>query len=164
MKNFKMKRSLISILIILAVIVSCEEDNENSIFKGITETNDNGESIGSPDENDWNFSETWNETENSLFSEGYETVCDIDNSYHIIAYPNPCENIFSISFYVAENKRVAYRIVKSDYEVIFSTDSASSTVAFNLNNLNVDNEIVRVYYKVFGENCELKGHGDIKVE
>jgi len=159
-----MKRNIILILIILAVIVSCEEDNENSIFKGITETNDNGESIGSADENDWNFSETWNETENLLFSENYETDCDIDNSYHIIAYPNPCEDIVMLNFYVAENKRVAYRIVNNDYKVLFSTDSASSVMAFNLNFLNVNNEIIRVYYKVFGENCELKGHGDIKVE
>ncbi len=64
-----------------------------------------------------------------------------------------------------EDSRLALRIVDQDFNVLISLDSIYvSTLSFNLTSLNVSNEIVRVYYKIFGEECELRGHGDIKVE
>jgi hypothetical protein len=157
-----MKKISITILTLLAILSSCEEENENNIFKGITETNESGFVIGSVDDSDWNFDDSWNDKETDLFSESFENMCFIDESYHILAYPNPSNDVCYISFYLGEDKRVAYRIVDKDYNVIFSTDSASSTMAISLERMNLSNETIRIYYKVFSENCELKGHGDIK--
>jgi hypothetical protein len=48
--------------------------------------------------------------------------------------------------------------------VLLSQDSVfSNGIAFDLNYLNIRNDTVRIYYKFLGQDCELKGHGDILI-
>ncbi|MFO7828938.1 MAG: hypothetical protein R6V23_09980 [Bacteroidales bacterium] len=158
-----MKKTFIIVLILIAFTNSCEKDAENNLFIGITETNEFGEII-SNDETDWSLNESWNETENSLFSESFDNLCNTDDEYYLLtAYPNPCDAITTLKFTVPDDKRVAFRIVDNDYNILVSKDSANSDIAINFDYLKVQNDILRVYYKIYGENCELKGHGDIKV-
>ncbi len=159
-----MKKIVIIGLLILTFANSCKKDIKNSLFNGITETNEFGDII-SIDETDWNLNENWNKTENSLFSETFDNICNTDNEeYVLIAYPNPCSDFGTLHFSVPENKRVAFRIVDSDYKVLISDDSARSEIAINFQDMNVNNKMVRVYYKIYGDSCELKGHGDIRVD
>jgi hypothetical protein len=158
-----MKKIIIIGLIMSVFTSSCEKDTEENLFTGITESNEFGETI-SVDETDWNLTENWNETENSLFSESFDNLCSTDSEYYLLsAYPNPCDDIAMLKFIVPDDKRVAFRIVDKDYNILVSQDNASSDIAINFEYLKVQNDIVRVYYKIFGESCELNGHGDIKV-
>jgi hypothetical protein len=57
------------------------------------------------------------------------------------------------------------RIVDRDYNIITSTDSILPyrNHFFDLKDLNIINDTVRVYYKIINDNCELKGHGDLVI-
>lgn len=164
---------VIFILIIIGVMTSCEEDNviavtkpDTIVFKGITVTDNNGWVIQN-DPDDWTLTETWTEKENTLFVEKKMTLCDNGNSAYVIhpAYLNPCRNQFNLSFTKPAGSRFAFRIVDRNYNVLSSNDSISgNAVAINVQNFNVKNDTVRMYYKFLGPDCELKGHGDIKIE
>jgi hypothetical protein len=158
-----MKNFYLLIFALLVLTTSCSKKDENSVFTGITNRNELGELIGSADETDWNFTDNWNDIESSLFTNSFDTDCEIDNTWGIMAYPNPCNNLVYINHYVGSDKTVAYRIVNSSYQVLFSTNNASSNMAFLFDSLNIKKQTVRVYYKVLGEDCELRGHGDIKI-
>ena len=155
--------SFITLAILMLETVSCTDKIENTTFTGITNRNEQGEITGSVDESDWNFDDTWNEVEHALFTESFELNCEIDNNHGIMAYPNPCNDIIYLNFYFDDNRRVAYRIVDNNYNIIYSTDNASSPMAISFDLLKIKKQVVRVYYKVLGEDCELRGHGDIKI-
>lgn len=157
-----MTRNIVVLFSIL-FILSCEKDKSDNIFTGITNTTNVGDIISS-DDTDWNFNDSWNAKEASLFDLSYEQSCISDVAdYSIIAFPNPCQNIVNIYFDLPMDNFISMRLVDENYKVLLSLDSLTSGVAINLNSLAIENQMIRAYYKVYGLECELKGHGDIKI-
>ena len=162
----------IFMVIISGMITSCEEDkdvantiNETIVFEGITVTDNNGWVIEN-DPDDWTLAENWSDKENSLFVGKNVSACDNANSEYLIhpAFLNPCINQFNLGFTKPANSRFAFRIVDRNYNVLLSQDSVfSNGIAINVQDFNITNDTVRLYYKFFGLDCELKGHGDIKI-
>ncbi len=157
-----MKKNGLFILALL-VTISCEKNEDRIIFSGITETNGVGE-ILSEDNTDWNFNDDWNSIEKSLFKINYEKSCTNDlGNYSIIGYPNPCYNICDLHIQLPENKLIDIRVVDDKFNILISQDSLDKDIALNFNNLNIHNKLLRVYYRVYDTDCELNGHGDIKI-
>lgn len=150
------------------MLFSCEKEKEESntneiIFEGISITDVYG-GLSSQDTTDWNLNDIWMDKENSLFTEKKDNKCSSDE-YSIISYPNPCDGIFLLRLTKPDDSRFAFRVVDKDFNVLVTQDSImSNSIAISLEGFNVSNEIVRIYYKYFGMDCELKGHGDIKIE
>jgi hypothetical protein len=166
-----MIRRGIIISIITFLTFSCEKENTDNnkmdtiTFNGITKTTINGELI-SQDASDWKLQESWTDKETSLFIEKKDNSCiPENNNYSIISYPNPCDGIFNLHISKPDGCRLAFRIVDKNFNVLLSQDSVFSTsLGINLNDSGISNDTVRIYYKFFGSDCELKGHGDIKIE
>jgi len=158
-----------AICLIATFAVSCKDDAaknpESIVFKGIRVTDVNGK-VYENDLTDWQLAETWNDTENSLFAEKRTNVCDTANiGYKVVSYPNPCNGIFNLYISKPIESRLAFRIVDRNYNVLLSQDSVySNGIAINVQSFNIKNDTVRLYYKFLGTDCELKGHGDIKIE
>ena len=164
-----MLRTKFFFIVFTVLFLSCVKDNnENTsdkiVFEGITSTDYNG-AIISVDVTDWCFQDDWSVLETSLFTDEKELTCNLDDfNYQIISYPNPCNGTFYLNLLKPEDSMLAIRVVDKNFNVLVSLDSIYvSSLAFDLTSLNFSNEIVRVYYKVFGEDCELRGHGDIKI-
>lgn len=162
----------ISILIISSNLSSCKEDKnladnkpEIIVFKGITLTDNQGWVIEN-DLSDWQLAESWNETENSLFAEKKTNFCDTANiGFKVVSYPNPCNDIFWLYISKPVETRFAFRLVDRNYNLLLSQDSVySNGIAINVQRFNIKNDTVRLYYKFLGLDCELKGHGDIKID
>ena len=145
---------------------ACEkEDNTNKeiIFEGITWTSYIGETI-IRDTTDWRFTDDWNDKENSLFGES-TLLCNSNGyDYSIFSYPNPCSHSTSIDLRKPDEMRFIYCFVDRYYNVLFSDTTYSSRLNFNMDIFNISNDTIRMYYKLLGDNCELRGHGDIKIE
>ncbi len=164
--------SAISVLIVIILASSCERNNTVTkikdpdviIFKGITQTDNNGW-VMTNDATDWVISELWNEKENSLFPESNVSSCDTSNdSFTVYSYPNPCYGVFSLIITKPAESRFAFRIVDRNYNVLLSLDSVySNGLSIDVRGFNIVNDTVRMYYKFFNPDCELKGHGDIKI-
>lgn len=158
-------------VIICNFIISCEGDDATDtkpntiVFNGITMTDNNGWVIKN-DPNDWKLAETWTEKENSLFVEKMTNTCNAENTdYKVVSYPNPCYSKFNLYISKPTDSRYAFRIVDRNYNVLLSQDSVfSSGLSINVQGFGITNDTVRIYYKILGPDCELKGHGDIKIE
>ncbi len=150
------------------LIISCEkgkndENQDNIVFGGITCTTYEGIII-SKDTNDWKLNEFWNVNEVSLFVNQMENHCNNnDLEYSIIAYPNPCGGIFYLDISKPEESLFAFRIIDKEFNVLMSKDSIRTSIAISLNDFGLMNDTVRIYYKFLGHECELNGHGDIKI-
>jgi hypothetical protein len=161
-----MKTALYLALTILIIISGCkkDEDIETINFGGITETDYAGNII-SEDPTDWQFNDTWSNKEKSLFDAPFLTSCEtLDPSFYFYAYPNPCNDVVTLSSFGSVEYNISYRIVDKNYNIIFSSDEFNSFVHIDLNSYGVSNETVRVYYRLQFDECELQGHGDIRIE
>lgn len=168
--NHSIKIMFLSAVCILTVFaVSCKDDvtknPESIVFKGIRVTDVNGK-VYENDPTDWLLAENWNETENSLFAEKRTNLCDTASiGYKVVSYPNPCNGIFNLYISKPIDSRFAFRIVDRNYNLLLSQDSVySNGIAINVTKFNITNDTLRLYYKLFGLDCELKGHGDIKIK
>ncbi len=158
-------KNLIPLTILLALLFSCNTKELNDIiFEGITKTDVKGQVI-SYDHTDWNFNDEWKDKEKNLFDIKHDTQCESgDIQYEIIAYPNPSAYSFFLFHKIDENRSLSYKIVDKDFNVVLSKENAASNEQFLLDeNKFKSGDILRIYYKVLGENCEMKGHGDIKI-
>jgi len=171
-------KSIISLLalfifIISGVITSCEDDPviadtppKTIVFNGITITDNNGWVIQN-DPDDWKLTESWTEKENSLFVEKNVNLCDNGNPDYAIhpSHLNSSSSQFNLNFTKPAGSRFAFRIVDRNYNVLLSNDSIfTNAIVFDVQSFNIKNDTVRMYYKYLGPDCELKGHGDIKIE
>lgn len=172
-----MKCLLIAISLFCLLFAACDDDNDNSpgdkkeiVFNGITETDPNGNTL-SEDSTDWQLGDQWDASEKALFPGSNDAICDLDSfDYDVIAYPNPTFDsisTFRISVSKPEESLFSARIVDDANNTLSSLDSLLSqrnTLSFDASGLGVSGDTVRMYYKVIGQNCELKGHGDIYVK
>lgn len=156
-------RNIIYILILL-ISWSCDSDEFNPGFIGITETDDTGIILKS-DTNDWRFTDKWNSDEEALFDMGFSTTCSLENYfYQVTAYPNPCTDVCCLYIDMpTRDHRFYYRIVDEDMNVLLLGQTGCSTLIINVAQFQKSSEIVRMYYKILNHTCELRGHGDILI-
>ncbi|MBS2097910.1 hypothetical protein [Carboxylicivirga linearis] len=156
-------RNIIFILL-LVLIWSCEKEEVNPEFGGITETDDTGIVLKS-DDNDWTFYESWSNQIEDLFSGGYESDCSLDSYlYQVSAYPNPCVDNCFLKISMPMGHTFHYRIVDEDLNVLLSGETSNTSLKINVSEIGKTNEVVRMYYKILNHSCELRGHGDIMIQ
>lgn len=155
-----MKKSILFITTLTLLFSSCKKDQ--TTFSGISMTDANGTPIGTPDTDDWNLNDNWNSQEQGLFG-GSNSLCSSSSSIQIEAFPNPNNGIFSVyAIGIDSTQTISFRVVNQNFEVLASRDNSSS--GNNIFNVNTPNQIVRVYYKISGNGCEYKGHGDVQIQ
>ncbi len=159
-----MKGRVISLLLIILGIWACEADVFDPGFTGITETDETGIILKS-DTNDWQFSDSWNRQEQSLFDMGFSMDCSLENYfYQVTAYPNPC--VDTCRFYIdmpTLDHCFVYRIVDDQFNLLLSGETNCSSLVINIKEIKKSSEVVRMYYKILNHTCELRGHGDILI-
>ncbi|MEM6261300.1 MAG: hypothetical protein AAGI38_02250 [Bacteroidota bacterium] len=140
-------------------------DDSNSVrytFEGITQTDLNGRVIFN-DPTDWRLDDQWEDWEEGLFPEGSATLCDSGENVFLIGYPNPGDNI-TISIVRNSGTQMSFRIVDEFLSPLFSRDSAEFDAFTFSSALFRRQDTLRLYYKVFQDGCELRGHGDLLFE
>jgi len=168
------KNVLISISFLLLFLFSCKDDNktENNdliTISGITELNIQGMSIGTVDTTDWRLDDKWLTTIEDLFkrksvSEKKSEQGVITVKYFMVkAYPNPTTDVINFDFGLAPNSYCDLRIVDSRLNIIFSCDSLSTLIRFDLSSSQYKNKMFRSYYKIYNNDIIYRGHGDIKI-
>lgn len=162
-----MKKFFILFIFLIPICACIEDDNdENKIeFTGISEYNEDGAVNGELDNTDWNFNDEWEEQEQNLFGDLSLDICTYDeSSFSIMAFPNPCTDKVNLNVLLPFNTSIMIKLVDKDFNVIYENDEVvSSRLQISMDYFDLENEIVRVYYKMIGESCELRGHGDIQV-
>lgn len=157
-------------LTFIAVIVlfGCHDEGpapaETKIyFTGITRTDITAYVITN-DTTDWTTNDIWSEKESDLFSTTHLTTCNIPYPYHIIAYPNPGNGIFSLHIDKNLAAHLDVVLVDENFNKLITTDSIiHNSIAFDAGTFGI-HDTVRLYYKFVNNNCEFRGHGDIVIE
>lgn len=162
------KYLLLTVVCFAAVIISCKETvetEEDLTFKGITETNENGELIGEKDSGDW--LEQWN----------YQ-VKDSGGSYIPFiysvkpAYPNPTKRFATLRYSVPFDDSV--HIELDDIVMNKKTVLLSKKIKAGYYSLYIDlkygnpelvrkDGLVRLYFRVPTKEKFPLVYGDIKV-
>ncbi|MEO6130294.1 MAG: hypothetical protein ABIQ02_00495 [Saprospiraceae bacterium] len=142
-------------------LYACGDTHCNpELFTGITLRDYNGSPLSAEDPDDWTFNDNWHEGIRNFFSEQYETNCNPTYTYSIVAYPNPCNGIFALSFGKDSLTKVDIRVVNFVCGTLVSLSTTQHENNFQLEPKE-ENRIVRVYYKFIKEGCEFQGHGDV---
>jgi hypothetical protein len=162
--------NLRGLLLITILIISCESNNDSDSkekinFNGITTTDDFG-IILTGDPTDWKLNDVWNLKERSLFAEKRNSTCTSNIvDYSIIAFPNPCADIINLDLNFPTGFAITLRIVDRYYNSLLSLDNnTSKELSIRVSDFNIANDTIRIYYKFLGTDCELNGHGDIKIK
>jgi hypothetical protein len=156
-------------ILILCVLVSyCKDDNSDTAveskiyFTGLEQTDYNGYLI-TIDSTDWGFKDIWLEQESALFNTHYGSNCVQSLNDQVIAYPNPCNGVFYLSFQKSDATAINLRLVDQDFKVLLSMDTLNnSNIAVATSSFVKDT--VRLYYRFIENNCEFRGHGDILIK
>ncbi len=168
-----MKILLVIFCLITVSAISCEpKDGDDIVFEGIMYTDEYGNMMRAPDPSDWTLTDKWVEKEENLFAEKKENVCSYeDDEFKIYAFPNPCQRETRVLLKMPDQFTCSYRIVDQDFNVLISVDNETieppaevKIIDIDLSGFDLPTDMVRVYYKFFGADCELKGHGDIQVD
>lgn len=167
-----MRNTLIYSTICLLSVSSCTkdkvDDNLFPEFTGITSRSLDGTTI-SFDQSDWNFRDQWSELEHSLFLERYANVCPPERgNFTIQLYPNPVQYVFALQMWISDTVDIEFRIVDKNFNVVMteSIDTVANQFkrTYDLSHIRRPKEVFRMYYKIYGRNCELRGHGDILIQ
>jgi hypothetical protein len=160
--------NIVWIFITIVIFCGCEPGEPNTppessiYFNGITNRDVNG-LIFSSDTTDWRTDDIWLLKESGLFPL-IHTMCSPQNNNQIIAYPNPCNGIFSLHIEKEPATRVELRLVDQDFNILISNDTIlQHNVQLNAGTFGIK-DTVRLYYKFVDGNCEWKGHGDIIIQ
>lgn len=138
------------------------EDTVRYTFEGITLTDLMGVII-SNDPTDWRLDDQWEEWEEALFPEGSAILCDSSASYRFSVFPNPAQGQFMLSMDEVPGKRVSLRLVDEFLTPLISIDSSDMMIMGLMAPPGIK-DTVRLYYKVFEDGCEVRGHGDILLQ
>ncbi len=118
----------------------------------------------SDDPTDWTFTDKWSTKEAGLFQSSYQTTCSPDASYEILVYPNPNNGVFTLSVKKPLNAKLEIRLVDKNFKTLIANDEiVSSTIQLNASTFGIKG-VVRLYYKLVDNNCEFRGHGDVKIQ
>lgn len=155
---------------------SCDDDDnmepQMSViqFGGVQLTDVNGNRIGGGDPTDWNLEDDWEDQIYALFNDERNDLC-LDASEYMAfdAYPNPAQQQIIVSYTLKDSLDLELRIVDRDYQLLREINvngvfgPGFNNAAIRLDDLNLT-DTVRFYYKLTGEDCELRGHGDVIIE
>jgi hypothetical protein len=173
-----MKKNTLTIIVLLLAF-SCEKDND-SVFSGITETDEEAVRVGTVDDTDWRFDDVWDAREEGLFNpnnfKSTESLQEQSKNYSTesvglpgcIVYPNPAIAVFNFDIHsFADTLR--FVIVNNNYEIIHSKKviGGSGTWMFNSSagSKFKANSIYRIYYKLdYVDEPAERGHGDVKIK
>jgi hypothetical protein len=159
-----MKKYLFLIVIPL-LIGSCKENatEEPVIFSGISVYDEFGVLI-SEDTTDWQLLDRWQSVEKQLFDEQMPFCDTTGGGFSVFAYPNPCSEMLVLDFTQPGSHLISLRLVDQDFNVLYSKDTTvSNSWILNPEYLTFNGDMIRLYYKFSDENCEFRGHGDIRV-
>lgn len=164
-------RSIILLTLVLSINFGCKkEDKPDNLItiSGITERNEYGVPTdpGDFDQTDWRFDDIWPQLIENLFNQ--------DNPEHALpteqsplgilalvsCYPNPViGGIMYLKF--PSNMYYDFRIVDSNLNIYYERDYQNRLIAFT-DSVFKNNELYRVYYKLYYESKVYRGHGDFK--
>ena len=160
-----MKALLVSVILLL-IFASCRENSCNplSAFTGVT-TRDASGTLIEDDPVDWKLNETnWGPAEEQLFDSTYSTDCLASSKYTIIAYPNPTSGAFNVMFSKGDYAKVDLRLVDFDCRTLISINGIEdNSIGLEPSGFG-QKGVVRLYYKFIEDGCEVRGHGDIRIE
>lgn len=156
------------LVIMLSGVTSCKDDDDTEdpkiAIKGITVRDEEGNIAGSVDPADWNLNTEFNSMENKLFSSTNLPVCDDhgDSTYSVSVFPNPNDGVFLFKTIVPHDN-ISVRIVDENLKVLYRNDSISGTGITITEDKDGGRRAVRLYYRIFNENCIYQGYGDISI-
>lgn len=167
-----MKQSILPALIFFASVfaVSCDscDDDEPTLpeFTGISRTDDNGQPLSSLDESDWRTDGAWQQEEKDLFDFTELPLCNGDGEVSP-AYPNPCSSVLNFRFVSSADELAYLRVVDKDFNILLKADSIPFQAGVKniaLNFSAFEPGTLRLYYRIVGDGCEYRGHGDVIVQ
>ena len=160
--------NLALLVIMLAGFSSCKDDDDTEdpkiAIKGITVRDEEGNITGSVDPADWNLNTEFNSLENKLFPSTSLPICSdyADSAYTISAYPNPNDGVFFFKTIVPHDN-ISVRIVDENLTILYQNDSIAGAGITITEDKDGGKRAVRLYYRVFNENCIYQGYGDISI-
>ncbi len=165
-----MKHLLILMALCLG-LTACKkkEDDRRPAFEGISERDENNMPTGNNDPTDWTLTENWSSEVKGLFY-NLDTVpynCGQPDSTVSVStgYPNPASVFMRVNFNYPNDYILDFRIINRDFEILLAVDSSETDnllIDVDLDPLGDDN-IYRLYYRVWNADCAYTGHGDFKV-
>ena len=171
--NKKMKLKTVLFLIVLSVFafIGCEKDNESKgliTISGITELDNSANNIGNVDPTDWKFTDTWSLNEEALFKKSNPDQNSVteqirpESSNVVIGYPNPARDMIFLAFQLDSGLYYDVRIVDRNLDIKLQMDSVNHKLITMQNSKFSNNELYRLYYKVYSNAKVYRGHGDFK--
>lgn len=155
---------------------ACEKEREEPAteaspmiqFGGVTLTDSNGIPLSNPDPDDWRLNVEWNDHEGKLFDGKAKDLCSEGEKAFIAVFPNPASNLFGLTLgNMKDAFQINLRIVDRNYQAIKSygpinlNEGAIQNLLFNIEDIGITNDTVRLYYRLDFGNCEYRGYGDI---
>ena len=170
----------IPILLLFGILLhACKQEKENTTnqgnitISGITYRDITG-ATGSIDAEDWGIDKTWPTfiTTKLMFTDTLDYTWNNDSATfsNMVAYPNPCTNIFSLALESTKPCIMKFIIVDGSANMQ-SQGTVRLHSGFNAMSLDVSapnflsNNLYLMYYAFLDKSktIYLKGHGDIKI-
>jgi hypothetical protein len=160
---------LLSLLTFSLACDSCDKDDTVIVlptFTGFSLTDDNGQALSNPDSTDWRVDDSWEQVEKDLFGSPGLPLCTGDGEVSP-AFPNSCSSVLGFRFVSTTNTTGYFRVVDKDFKVLLEAnaipfEAGAKIISLNFSEINPDT--VRLYYRIVGNNCEYRGHGDVIVQ
>ncbi len=161
-------------LILLSVFFSgCEPFGQETppaepkiYFTGLTQVDDQGQALASPDPTDWRLDDVWIAQEKGLFTGTSLPLCSsLPDSTLVYAAPNPCKNVFIFGLSKAPSGAMwRVRMVDENFALLREHDAMLGVNQIAINTTGFPKDTVRVYYEIEKAGCVWRGHGDVLVE
>jgi len=162
------------ILSLVVLFSSCTDDLSSEISaSGITETDEYGSNCGLVDQTDWRLDDKWTKQEEDLFSAtnaigksatfdySMSDIVPVPPQLNIIAYPNPFMDRIMLS--VRSFNHYSIRVIDTNLNVVISYDNLTAeSLTINSTSAMGNNQIYRIYYKLYSNEITYRGHGDIR--
>lgn len=135
-------------------------------FTGLTQVDDQGQALASPDPTDWRLDDVWTAQESALFASSTLPLCSsLPDSTLVYAAPNPCKNVFMLGLFKAPGGATwRFRIVDENFAQLMTYDAALGVKQVAINTAGFPKDTVRVYFQLEQPGCVWRGHGDVLVE
>ena len=163
----KLKTNYLFVILILFIFCSCKKDKSSDTLitiTGITETDEVANNIGNVDTTDWKFIDTWSIYEENLFRKSITSSKATErtrpnSSVVVIGYPNPAKTFIFFAFQLDSSMYFDTRIVDNNLKIKFQRDSINGGITMD-NSIFSNNELYRIYYKIYSNGKVYRGHGD----
>ena len=155
-----MKTIQLIFFLFLIFNVGCSKLGEDLRFNNYTHTDNTGSQIGGNGK-DWNLDEDFNGQVNQLLSTSKTNVCNVENDFFIIGYPNPSSGFINIMYSNFDYDYAEFVLVDRRLNVLKSFETEESTTVFSFSLSDINFKRARLFYKFYKGECELRGYGNI---